>query len=219
MNLKEFINKIDKNKKIYNSDELLLLKTKEETEVLENFSKAIINKNSWLYTWSIIFDAIAEAFQEEKEITYLNDKTLLNLLKYDELINDLSHLPLPNKWLLKIYNHNKNNIEALLSCAINHLYGNYDVKGFLYFIKENKDPYMYGYLLYTIIKSQDYSSKVIEKGLILCMYIFKTFKKSSKIYYYSNKYLKIIEKIKNKTFSYKDDFDSNDILKMYQELK
>jgi hypothetical protein len=57
----------------------------------------------------------------EDEVELLNENILTFLLENDLALCGLAHLPLNNSWLLKIYEKDHDNIEALQTVMIRYL--------------------------------------------------------------------------------------------------
>ena len=155
---------------------------KKDITLLENFclkcSDSVFFKNAW----KIIIRKLNEK--------YITDEIFNNLLRTKTVLNELSHFELSYDKLLKIYDADNYNLNALFSAADKILTEDQPARKIIYLINKYNYKFLMVYLIQQPLKKKIFNESIINKEIILCEYIMSEFADNRELIGFTYKYYK-----------------------------
>jgi len=187
MYLKKFIKLAQEGKSL--DYELKISFSNEEKYMIEDFCQAEVPESNLYEAWSTIIGAIDEAIYPADKTDFLTNNALNFLIKNKIELASLGHLPLDNKWLLKIYETDNTCIEALQTVAIRYMFDDsFSLQELKEFIEKYQNKFIYIYMLYRIIRDEKFETINIKKCYKICDHIISNFINEPEFVSYSLKY-------------------------------
>lgn len=184
MQLSKYL-KISESKKLLTDLELTF--SSEENSLLEVYCDSNVSKSNKCFAFSIILDAIAD----NKKENMLSNKLLESLIKQEISLSELSHMNLPDKYLIEIFQKGNNYYECMLTVYKRNIYNNTSYIDFVNIVQNNLNIYSASYVIILFSSIITLSHLQLQKIMFLCEII----STSIKPYTFITKYIEYYEKM------------------------
>ena len=133
-------------KKAFSEPEVISFQV-DDWKILEKFSYRIKEKKHFTDVWEDILDQLNDFTVNQKTDVnlFLTPKTLDNLIQENVLLSTLSHMDLPTKYLIKIYEKNNKNFEGLITVYLRYI-ENHDTENLLALSKTHHNNFVMAYV-------------------------------------------------------------------------